>query len=256
MKHKRDLLIKFSYALLFIFLFSACDKKDDTDDIDTTPPGMVSDLAITAENGQVILTWTEPGDADLDQIEVSYTPGSGIVLSQAAGLNGMTVPGLTNGTEYDLAIRTIDETGNKSDAVHITAVPNVPFVVVSPDQDDYNPAGGTFSGDGSGHLIITLTFNRAVDANSVIGAQTIYFEGDAISQGTVAFSNENKTVTFTTTDEVADFGTFSGDVHFDFLLIGDDAGNGVIMDSNGMVLDGDEDGEAGGNYVLNLYIIG
>jgi hypothetical protein len=43
---------------------------------------------------------------------------------------------------------------------------------------------------------------------------------------------------------------------FDFLLIGNDTANGVIKDSGGMVLDGDEDGEAGGDYVLTLYIIG
>lgn len=255
MKHKTDVLVKFSFALLFVFLFTACDKKEDEDDIDSTPPGLVSDLEATASDGQVILSWTEPGDADLDQIEVSYT-GSSVVLSQAAGLNGMTVSGLTNGTEYDFSVVTVDETGNKSNAAIIAAVPNEPFVVVTPDQDDYNPAGGTFTTDGSGHLIITVTFNRAVDANSVVGAQTIYFEGDAISQGTVAFSNENKTVTFTTTDEIGDFATFSGNVYFDFFLIGDDADNGVISDSNGMVMDGDEDGAAGGDYVLNLYIIG
>ena len=255
MKHKTDVLIKFSFALLFVFFFTACDKNDDEDVVDSNPPGLVSDLAVTASDGQVILTWTEPGDADLDQIEVSST-GSSVVLTQAAGLNGMTVSGLTNGTEYDFSVVTVDETGNKSNAATISAIPNEPFVVVTPDQDDYNPAGGTFSGDGEGHLIITVTFNRAVDANSIVGAQTIYFEGDAISQGSVAFSNENKTITFTTTDELSEFGTYSGNIYFDFFLIGDDAGNGVISDSNGMVLDGDEDGEAGGNYELNLYIIG
>ena len=71
MKHKTDVLIKFSFALFFVFLFTACDKKDDEDDVDSTPPGLVSDLEATASDGQVILSWTEPGDADLDQIEVS-----------------------------------------------------------------------------------------------------------------------------------------------------------------------------------------
>jgi hypothetical protein len=72
----------------------------------------------------------------------------------------------------------------------------------------------------------------------------------------VVFSNANKTITFTTTDEVTDFATISGSWYFDFLLIGTDTGGGAVTDSNGMVLDGDEDGTAGGNYELNLYIIG
>jgi hypothetical protein len=254
MKFKPDILIKFSYALLFILLFTACNK--DEEEIDTTPPGLVTELSAVASDGQVVLSWTEPSDPDLDQIEVGYTPGTGVTLTQAAGLNGMTVSGLDNGTQYDFTVVTVDEEGNKSNAVHITAVPNEPFVVISPNQDNYNPAGGTFTTDGSGHLIITVTFNRPVDPTTVVPAVTIYFEGDAISQGTVSFTNQNKTLTFTTTDEIGDLGTFSPDFNFDFFLIGTDVGSGFITDENGMVLDGDEDGEAGGDYELNLIILG
>lgn len=250
----KKLLFEFSFIFVLLLLLSGCKKEEE--DVDTTPPAQVSDLVAVASDEVVVLTWTEPTDPDLDLIEVTTSPGAGVTLSQAAGANGMTVSGMTNGTEYTFSVVTVDETGNKSLAAIISAVPNTPFVVVNPDQDDYNPAGGTFSTDGNGHLIISVTFNRAVDLNSFKSAQTIYFEGDAKSEGTVSFSNENKTVTFTTTDEVADFATFSGNVYFDFLLIGDDAGDGVITDSNGMVLDGDEDGESGGDYVLDLYIIG
>lgn len=253
MKHKNDLLLKFSLIFLFTLFLFACNKEEVTD---TTPPAQVSDLAFVAGNGEVTLTWTEPADADLDRVEISYTPGSDMIYSQSAGLKSITFTELTNGTVYSFSVVTVDVAGNKSQAVKISALPNTPFVVVSPDQNNYSPAGGTFTTDGMGHLIITVTFNRPVDISSIKPAQTIYFEGDAISQGTVSFSNDNKTVTFTTTDEVSAFGTYSHDILFDFLLIGDDAGNGIITDSNGMILDGDEDGESGGNYILNLYIIG
>ncbi|MCK4750298.1 MAG: hypothetical protein KAT15_24750 [Bacteroidales bacterium] len=55
---------------------------------------------------------------------------------------------------------------------------------------------------------------------------------------------------------ISDFVSFSPDAHFDFVLIGDDAGDGVVEDSNGFPLDGDEDGAIGGNYVLSFVIIG
>lgn len=238
---------------MLVFFLTGCKKEEE---MDITPPGLVSDLAAVAGSGVVTLSWMEPADADLDRIEISYAPGSDIILSQAAGLNGITITGLTNGTVYTFGVVTVDESGNRSSKMSVSALPNTPFVVVDPDQNNYFPWGGTFTTDGNGHLIITVTFNRPVDVNSVKPAQTIYFEGDAISGGTVEFSNDNKTVTFTTTDDLSAFATFSGNVYFDFLLIGDDAGNGVITDSNGMVLDGNEDGESGGNYVLNLYIIG
>lgn len=244
--------MKFSLGLLFILSLSACKKEE----VDTIPPGLVTDLVAVASNGQVVLSWTEPNDQDLHQIEVAHTPGSGVTLTQAAGLNGMTVSGLDNDTEYEFAVVTVDETGNKSEAVLVNAVPNPPFEVISPNQDNYNPVGGTFTTDGSGHLVITINFNRAVDPGTVAPSQTIYFEGDIKTSGTVEYSNQNRTLTFTTTEVAGDLGSFSPNLYFDFFLIGEGAEGHVITDSNGMVLDGDEDGEAGGNYELNLYIIG
>jgi len=254
MKFTLGRFIKFATLLACVLLAVACKK--DRIHIDLTPPPVVTDLIALAQDGQVILGWTEPSSTDLAGIEITYTPGSSMVYSQVPGLNGTTISGLPNGTAYTFSVKTVDAEENKSDAVTVTATPNPPFVVVSPDQSDYNPAGGTFTTDGNGHLIISVTFNRPVDINSVVSAATVYFEGDAISEGTVIFSNGNKTITYTTTDEVIDFATISGSWFFDFLLIGTDAGNGVVTDSNGMVLDGDEDGSAGGNYELNLYIIG
>ena len=243
-----------SIILMLVLLVSACRK--ERINIDTTPPPPVTDLVSSPQDGTVILSWTEPNSSDLATIEITYSPGSSMVYSQAAGLDGATISGLTNGTEYEFSVKTVDQEGNKSDAVIIYDTPNTPFVVVSPDQSDYNPAGGTFTTDGANHLVISVTFNRPVDLNLIVPAATIYFQGDAISQGTVVFSNANKTITFTTTDNVVDFATIGGNWYFDFLLIGTDAGGGAVMDSNGMVLDGDEDGMAGGNYELNLYIIG
>jgi hypothetical protein len=238
--------------LAFSLVLVSCSNDDDDD---KTPPAQVSDLEVVVGDREVTLSWSEPDDTDLENIEISYTPGTNPTLIQAAGLESIIVPGLTNGTEYAFSVKTVDKDGNKSQSVDISAIPNPPFVVVFPDQSDYYSGGGTFSLDGS-HLVIEVTFNRAVDVNSVKPGETIYFEADVISQGTVEFSNDNKTVTYTATDEVSDLGTFSPDMYFNFVLIGDDAGNGTITDANGVILDGDEDGESGGNYVLNLIVIG
>jgi len=254
MKNMAPRFLNLSIILTLVLLVSSCRK--ERINVDTTPPPPVTDLVALPQDGSVMLSWTEPNSSDLATIEITYTPGSSMVYSQAAGLDGATISGLSNGTEYTFSVKTVDKEGNKSDAVTINDTPNTPFVVVSPDQSDYNPAGGTFTTDGANHLVISVTFNRPVDLNSVVPAATIYFEGDAISQGTVVFSNANKTITFTTTDEINDFATISGSWYFDFYLIGTDAGDGAVTDSNGMVLDGDEDGMAGGNYELNLYIIG
>ncbi|MEN8156434.1 MAG: fibronectin type III domain-containing protein [Bacteroidota bacterium] len=257
MKHTKNSFLKFSAIFLSLFLLVACDDKDE---LGSTAPGPVTELTAITSAGSVDLSWIEPGDEDLARIEISYTPDpEQMIYSQTAGLNGMTLSGLTNGTEYEFSVLAVDEDGNKSDTAKVIAFPNNPLVVESPDQNDYQTWGGdTYSTDGSGHLVITVTFNRPVDPATVIPGQTIYFQGDAISTGTVAFSRGNKIMTYTTAELAGDIGDWSGsNLYFDFVLVGEDSGNGVITDANGMTLDGDENGAPGGNYILtDLYIIG
>jgi hypothetical protein len=262
MRNLGKLPLKYSILFLFILFVSACEDKD------TTPPGVVMNLTATGEEGQASLTWTEPVDSDLSSIEITQTPPDR-VYSQPGGQNGATITGLTNGTSYDFAVVAVDEEGNKSSAVHVSVIPNTPFVVVDPDPDDYEPSvhvtnnvgyqttipSATFGVNTMGAVYITVTFNRAVDVSSVLAGQTIYFEGDTISPGNVVFSEDNKTVTFTSTDIFSSFGTTytippSFAYVFDFILVGDDEGYGMIRDSNGMVFDGDQDGTPGGNFVL------
>jgi len=262
MKNLGKLPLKYSILFLFVLFVSACEDKD------TTPPGVVMNLTATGEEGQVSLTWTEPVDSDFSSIEITQTPPDK-VYSQPGGQNGATITGLTNGTSYDFAVVAVDEGGNKSSAAHVSVIPNTPFVVVDPDPDDYEPSvhvsyalgylttipSATFSVDMMGSVYITVTFNRALDVSSVLAGQTIYFEGKAISPGSVVFSEDKKTLTFTSTGVFSSFGTTfpippSFAYVFDFIMIGDDEGYGMIRDSNGMVFDGDQDGTPGGNFVL------
>jgi predicted phage tail protein len=41
---------------------------------DTTPPANVTGLAGTPGDQQVVLSWTDPADGDLDHIEVTWPP--------------------------------------------------------------------------------------------------------------------------------------------------------------------------------------
>jgi len=91
-----------------------------------------------------------------------------------------------------------------------------------------------------------------------VPGETIYIQAYSnIFTGTVEMSNGNKTVTFTSAETAASIcSDGGGDCTFSFYVIGTDSGNGTVQDTNDMILDGDEDGEPGGNYVLNLIIIG
>ncbi|MDR2739955.1 MAG: hypothetical protein LBB68_09030, partial [Treponema sp.] len=64
---------------------------------DKTAPAKVSGLTGTAGDGQVVLTWTDPTDTDLDHIEITWEPGGGSA-SVPRGTGTYTAAGLTNGT--------------------------------------------------------------------------------------------------------------------------------------------------------------
>jgi len=266
MRHSASYLLKYLILLLFILCISACEKKD------STPPGMVTNLTAIGEVGQVSLAWTEPVDTDLASIEITQSPGNN-TYAQASGLNGITISQLSNGTSFDFAVVAVDEDGNKSNAAHVSAIPNTPFVVVDPDPDNCDPSAhvmysmgyGTtdpsdvFVVDLMGGLQVSVTFNRPLDVSTVTSGQTIFLEGKAIPEGAVSFSNDNKTLTFVTNENFSLYGSSSlaapyMGYMFNLVLIGNDAGNGLILDSNGMALDGDQDGTPGGDFVLGLVI--
>lgn len=259
--------IRLRYVVLFVILLGllACDK-------DTTAPGEVTDLIAWGGVEEVSMTWTEPPDGDLASIHITEV-GAGKIYALPSGLNGVTIEGLTNGTNYEFAVVAVDENGNKSNAVHTSATPVPPFVVAEPDPTNYEPSiyvrftgvyetispSATFEIDTGGYVHIAISFNRAMDVSSIVPGQTVYFEGSTVSQGNISISEDQRTVDFTSNEVFSSFGTETAGASytayiFKLILLGDDEGNGAVLDSNGMPLDGDADGIAGGDLVLELNV--
>ena len=256
---------KYIIPCLFILGMAACNE-------DNTAPGEVADLLARGGDEEVSLSWTEPMDEDLISIHIIEV-GADKIYAQASGFNGITITGLTNGTDYEFAVVTVDKNGNQSDAVKISATPAIPFVLVDPDKDDYEPSiyvqysdgyqtitpSATFELDTAGHVQITVVFDRPADRASLLPGQTIYFEGADISSGNIIISEDNLSLTLMSTEIFSSFGEVSESASymiytFDFVLVGDDAGAGVVRDSDGIPLDGDEDGFSGGDFVLELTV--
>ena len=97
--------------------------------IDTTAPAEVTELTAIAGNGKVSLSWKNPGDADLYQVEISTSPAAGtltnpVYLSAVKGAAGsFMAEGLTGGQEYTFTVKTIDKTLNVGTAVTVKATP-------------------------------------------------------------------------------------------------------------------------------------
>jgi hypothetical protein len=89
------------------------------------PPADVSNLDAVAGNTEIVLTWNDPGDADLNDILVTWEPGSGS-QSVATGVETYTIGSLTNGTTYTVTVYARDSVPNASDGVSVVKMPYDP----------------------------------------------------------------------------------------------------------------------------------
>uniref|UniRef100_UPI0025FA18D1 fibronectin type III domain-containing protein n=1 Tax=Treponema sp. TaxID=166 RepID=UPI0025FA18D1 len=118
-------------------------------------PSAVTNLAAgTATTTTIPLTWTDPSNADLGFVRISYTADSVTsTVDVDAGEGAVTLSGLTKGTSYSITATAYDVYGNASDATDaITAetldLTNIPTNVA---------ATARFTGE------ILVTWDRAED---------------------------------------------------------------------------------------------
>ena len=90
---------------------------------DVTPPADVTGLTATAGDGFVLLSWTNPADADLAGVQIAYTgPNSGSV-SLPKSFTARKVTGLTDSACYTFVLKASDAAGNYSAGVSVAKCP-------------------------------------------------------------------------------------------------------------------------------------
>ena len=121
-----------------VVLIVACSSpfNEDNGTTDTPPPEdaaaddqapqPVSGLAAVAGISSVTLTWTDPDDADLARIEVTWTPDGSTPVEVAPQLEELVVAELAGGTEYTFAVVAVDTSARLSNARTVTATPSLP----------------------------------------------------------------------------------------------------------------------------------
>ena len=113
-------------ALAAVFLLAGCQQNIETPaepSKDTTPPAEVTAFTAQAGSGKIALSWKNPADDDLYQVEITALPAHGslkyaVCLAAEKGKEANYIAeGLTNGTAYTFTIKTIDKSLNKSAGV-------------------------------------------------------------------------------------------------------------------------------------------
>ncbi len=136
---------------------------------DVVPPAPVQDLTGTAGNEMVNLEWFDPSDTDLSHIHVYWTPGNEETPYQvAAGLEEVTLNGLSNDTEYTFTVKAVDTSFNESSGETISLTPSLPDPPTTPQNVTASPGY---------NLTIKVTWDEVPTAESY----TIQWaEGDTI----------------------------------------------------------------------------
>ena len=117
---------------------------------------------------------------------------------------------------------------------------------------------------------LIFTFNRAVRQASLSAPGTVIInvtgtrDGRTVTEiagtfhpnGAWGTAAEVAFVSDQTLDDLLDPGPGAGEnLKFSITVLGTDAGNGVLRDTSGDILDGDEDGNPGGNYVKEFELV-
>lgn len=111
-----------TFAVFFMataILASAAGCKNEPD-TDTSAPDEVTELSVKAQDGNAILTWTNPGDSDFDGVRISLEPAEGtlenaVILEKTA--ESFSVSGLEAGKTYTFTIQTFDTSRNYSEGI-------------------------------------------------------------------------------------------------------------------------------------------
>jgi hypothetical protein len=83
----------------------------------------VSGLTATVGDEELTLQWSDPTDAGLEEIQITWNPGGSDVQTVDPGAESYTAGGLTNDTTYTFSVVAGYSTGNTSSAKTVSATP-------------------------------------------------------------------------------------------------------------------------------------
>lgn len=247
---KRYLLVAILLSIGIIFSLINISCQEET--IDTVPPPELYEFGTTVGDGCVYLNWNFPGlENHKYGIEVTYYLNEVQKVQSAFGVSNMTISGLTNNVSYKFTLVTTDEAGNKTEGFDFIAIPNTPFIIVSPTSNDAYIVE-------NGKIRINVRFNRLADTTQdyeIFGGWYLYTDASEVEHSITW--PENGMVLSILTDETKE--TFCPNLPCDLYLKFRFPWMGAtwfygIQDLNGMLLDANKDGKEMGEAEMKFVI--
>ena len=117
-------------VLFLLFIFAAIISCSDHEDIDTSPPGMLSNVSVIPTNGGGIISYTLPSDDDILYVKAVYTNSQGEEVFRVSSKHNTSVEitGLSQLTPVKVKLFVVDVNENISETVAIDFTPLESFI--------------------------------------------------------------------------------------------------------------------------------
>lgn len=130
-----------------------------------------------------------------------------------------------------------------------------PFYVQSPAANQ--SFSQDFSVNANDQIVITVDFNQAVDPTTLVMGENFNFSASGFAgliPGVTTWNSDYTTVTFVSGPSYPNFCSFNPSCEFTLVIIG--TGVNGVKDASGCNLDGDNDGNPGGNWTTTFGLLG
>ncbi|MFT4782226.1 MAG: hypothetical protein ACI9SD_001919, partial [Pseudohongiellaceae bacterium] len=136
MKKQINKVLLFSIFILATII--SCSKNED---LDTNPPGIVSNITITSINGGGIISYSLPSDEDILYVKAVYFNSQDEEVFRVSSKYNSTleVNGLNQTSPVKVKLYVVDESENKSEAVEIEFTPLKSFIFLVKESIEITP---------------------------------------------------------------------------------------------------------------------
>lgn len=117
-------------VLFLLFIFAAIISCSDHEDLDTSPPGVLSNVSVTPTNGGGIISYILPSDDDILYVKAVYTNSQGEEVFRVSSKHNTSVEitGLSQLTPVNVKLFVVDLNENVSETVSIDFTPLKSFI--------------------------------------------------------------------------------------------------------------------------------
>lgn len=127
--------------ILFIVLIGSIFSCSKNEDVDSTPPGIITNVSVVPTNGGGIISYTLPSDSDVSYVRAEYTNSQGEDVFRVASKynTSLEVNGLNQTNPIKVKLYVVDDNENISEAVEIEFTPLESFIFLVQQSIEISP---------------------------------------------------------------------------------------------------------------------